>query len=442
MILLTEHLVFDPINNFSQPQRSCVESELVTRIIGVSASIFAAIDLVISLVGMIGLSTYLATKLICCCCDDIDQDYQILSNMIGDVGKFALLTLTGSVFGIISPQCLSCSCSVDNNRFGPASGGNVGTNPPIVVAGGSTGTNVSIPPITVGGGTLSSPPITVVGGGTPSSGRDLADPVVIDEEKEQEALLDLTALAQSVQEGGESSPFDNLRDFFARSSIGTQMRFIDMFSEGSIPEYAKVRKELADVVFQPKSLADHDVKWLSNLEIEEAATKLASTARLTQTLAAKHIPWTDKFHKGYFFHATPVEANVQGILGAMQIEVRHQQAYKGAFVSTVPEIGFGNYIFAFRENIAHNSSLNIGFSVGGFSYWIGFSQGIPIDPSTLAYIMVYNRSDADNASLQARCKTWAGWDIPVVSYQDMQEHLEELKTIGRGIPKSWPKPIS
>ncbi|MBI5273733.1 MAG: hypothetical protein HY860_01615 [Chlamydiales bacterium] len=388
MFSVTEALVFNPINTLSQPQRSCAESELLTRIIGVSASVFAVIDLAMNLVGIVGVSAYIATKMICCCCDA--QDCQLLCDLIGNVFKFTILTLIGSVFGVMFPQCIS-----------------------ITYIGNNIGEEV-----------------------------DLADPVVIDEQKEQEAFLHLAALAQAVQDGDEVSPFPHLRDFFASASTGTQMRFIDMFSEGSIPEYAKVRKELADVVFQPKSLADHDVKWLSNLEIEEAATKLASTARLTQTLAAKNIPWTDNFHKGYFFHATRSEDNMQGILGKGKIEVRHQGTYRGAFVSTVPEMAmYGNYVFVLRESIAHNSSLTIASNTSDSSYWAGFSQGIPIDPSTLAYIMV-GGSDVDCASLQARCKTWAGWDIPVVSYQDMEEHLEELKTIGRGIPKSWPKPTS
>lgn len=62
--------------------------------------------------------------------------------------------------------------------------------------------------------------------------------------------------------------------------------------------------------------------------------------------------------------------------------------YRGAFVSTKPELDFGDYILAFNRNIERRSGLIHGFLASADTYWAGFKENIPVNKKTVQAIWV------------------------------------------------------
>lgn len=147
---------------------------------------------------------------------------------------------------------------------------------------------------------------------------------------------------------------------------------------------------------------------------------------------------TNTFSKGFFFHATSEKA-LESILKGKKVEVRHEKAYRGAFVSTQPELGFGRCVLAFKRNIERLSSLEHGFTINQNTYWAGFSRDIPVDGNTLAYIILNSRSEEERQTLETQCEQWTGRKINVILVEDAQPKLNEVESLGMGIPREWPE---
>jgi hypothetical protein len=215
---------------------------------------------------------------------------------------------------------------------------------------------------------------------------------------------------------------------------------------------------MKDVVYrhiassQPSDL----LKWLSP---DEIVSNNAGSAGLSKI---------DPLSLAYFFHATPTEHNLESILKSKNIEVRHEKAFKGAFVSTEPEYGFGKYVFVFNRSIERLSTLEHGFKLGAEKYWAGFSRNIPINERTLSCIIlddtrdaltVENRTNsifsricccgsnksepsakdlAEKAALEHRIEAWTGRKITVILRSELENRLDKIKALGVGIPKEWP----
>ena len=122
------------------------------------------------------------------------------------------------------------------------------------------------------------------------------------------------------------------------------------------------------------------------------------------------------------------------------MEVRHERAFKGAFVSTTPELHFGRCILAFKRTIERLSPLEHGFAISSKSYWAGFSRDIPVAESTLAYIILNSRSEEERVELEARCKEWTGRQIEVISFDNFRHKPQQVQDLHMGIPHEWSAP--
>ena len=77
-----------------------------------------------------------------------------------------------------------------------------------------------------------------------------------------------------------------------------------------------------------------------SLKIRDAISKIIyKSSSNSQT----KIQWPSQEGQAAYYHATSLNG-LEGILKSGRIKVRHEQAYKGAFVSTRPELSFGNYV--------------------------------------------------------------------------------------------------
>ncbi len=231
-------------------------------------------------------------------------------------------------------------------------------------------------------------------------------------------------LATAVQRGDQQPPFDQLKQLWRQSSLEDKHWFVQVFNHDGTESFRTVRTELADTVYQPvQHLRDRQVKWLSAEEVDQRTTNAWRQASV--------------YNRSFFYHATSERA-LESILKSKKVEVRHEKAFRGAFVSNQPETGFGRCILAFKRNIERLSSLEHGFQTGQNRYWAGFSRDIPVTDSTLAYIMLDGGTEAERRDMEARCQQWTGRQIKVVSLRDAQEHLASVQRLDMGIPSEWP----
>lgn len=225
------------------------------------------------------------------------------------------------------------------------------------------------------------------------------------------------ALKQSFYEViGKTSLMDDLLHFW-NHSLSNKQWFVQVFN-GDNEKFKKLRELMADIVYRPikpsTSLKDKEVKWLSPNEITP-----------------------NIYTQAFFFHATS-EKSLESILKSKKIEVRHEKTFKGAFVSTKPEGDYGPCILAFRRNIERLSPLEHGFLANQSTYWAGFSRDIPVNDSTLAYIILSNDNYQKKNELETSCEQWAGRKISVISYDDVKKTLKNVADLNMGIPKEWP----
>lgn len=78
-----------------------------------------------------------------------------------------------------------------------------------------------------------------------------------------------------------------------------------------------------------------------------------------------------------WYHATN---SLEAIIASGKIEVRHQQVYNGAWVSTHREFGFGDSVLVFNHSIAQlDPNVFIGYEKGGEKKrWRGIQKEIPL----------------------------------------------------------------
>jgi hypothetical protein len=238
----------------------------------------------------------------------------------------------------------------------------------------------------------------------------------------KDAPEEVKKLADAVMVGDEAAPFDRLKQFWEKSKLEEKHWFVLAFSQSGTPIYKEVRTELADpTVYRPV-----------NPYLQRKATWLAQDEITAQLRGVDSI-----FKQAFFFHATP-ERSLKSILKTKRVEVRHEKSFKGAFVSTKPEINFGRCVLAFRRNIERVSPLEHGFVIDKNTYWAGFSRDIPVEESTLAYIALVNPAEGECSKLEALCKEWSGRSISVVPFQEANNYCKSIRALGLGIPKEWP----
>ncbi len=212
--------------------------------------------------------------------------------------------------------------------------------------------------------------------------------------------------------------------WWRQSSLEDKHWLVQVFNHDGTESFKAVRTELADTVYQPvQHLGDRRVKWLSAKEVDQ----LTTNARMQASVC----------NRSFFYHATSERA-LESILKSKKVEVRHEKAFRGAFVSNQPETGFGRCILAFKRNIERLSSLEHGFQTGQNRYWAGFSRDIPVTDSTLAYIMLDGGTEAECSDMEVCCQQWTGRPIKVVSLQGAEEHLAFVQRLDMGIPSEWP----
>jgi hypothetical protein len=183
-----------------------------------------------------------------------------------------------------------------------------------------------------------------------------------------------------------------------KASINDQRTFVQLVDEDSTSKGIQAKSDLVDTVYRKNYHRSNE--WPKQNDVE------------------------------VFYHATTWQG-LKGILKSRKIEVRHEKAYRGAFVSTKPETGFGKYILVFNRNIERISQLNHGFSVGN-AYWAGFSHDIPVNEMTLSRILIHNGNYDEASKLADSCNIWTGRQIDV-------ENLSPHNQISdQDIPKEWP----
>lgn len=142
--------------------------------------------------------------------------------------------------------------------------------------------------------------------------------------------------------------------------------------------------------------------------------------------------------KDVYFHATPLEKAFH-ILSAEKIKRLDLGLFKGAFVSSKPELPFGAVVFALNRSIEKGPVLNARFERG--AHWVGFAQSIPVNLDSLEYVAVdlnhFSRNDIP--ALAAKFSQAAGREIQVKAVQDVMETLKGHHNDDRVcVPEEWP----
>lgn len=228
-------------------------------------------------------------------------------------------------------------------------------------------------------------------------------------------------LAEAVRKGQETFPFDQLKQIWRSSSLEDKHWIVQVFDHDGSARFKNVRAELANTVYQSRSHTNRRIEWLCPQEVDQRISRA----------------WQKASFYSFFYHATS-EVALKSILKSKKVEVRHEKAFRGAFVSTKPETGFGRCILAFKKNIERLSPLEHGFQLGNTTYWAGFSRDIPVSESTLSHIILDQGSDHECRALENRCEQWTGRSIAVLSLQEAEEHLSSVENLNMGIPAEWP----
>lgn len=151
------------------------------------------------------------------------------------------------------------------------------------------------------------------------------------------------------------------------------------------------------------------------------------------------VPLTEiPVHKDVYFHTTRFR-KAEKILAEGRIKRLDLGPYKGAFVSSMPELNFGEIVFALNRNIETGQVLNARYWLD--SHWVGFQKSIPVNWESLEYIAV----DVERFTMQdlpvlaAKFSKAAGREIQVKPAHRVLETLEKrLKKDGVYVPEEWP----
>ncbi len=378
---LTEKCILNPVLTLRTPPpetenarelttkvRQIAESEVIARVIVIFASLFATVDSLAHLSMGAYKSICLHTREIC------SYNPSEISTHFQQAKLFAKLATIGTVQGVIKPE------SLEQYRFShqPQS--------------------------------LSGPMVDFVSPHSPIV--QLAD-----------APASVQQLAEDVQKGKETAPFDRLKAFWKSASLQDKHWFVQVFNQDGESKFKTIRTNLADLVYKRiQPLKDRQVNWLSSNEIDQRLIRSWKRANL--------------HNHSFYYHATSEKA-LESILKSKKVEVRHEKLFKGAFVSTKPETGFGRCILAFKSNIERLSKLEHGFQAGENTYWAGFSHEIPVTDSTLAYVILDKGNQQECQELEQRCQQWTDRPIKVISLEDAKTHLQSIEQLDMGIPSEW-----
>ena len=214
-----------------------------------------------------------------------------------------------------------------------------------------------------------------------------------------------------------SASYDHLKEVWKKSSLEEKRAFVSHFNR---QEHIGVRRHLGETVYRHVTTENSPVKWLSPQEISDRI----------------NADFEQKTRFPYFYHATS-KAGLEGILTSQRIEVRHEKAFRGAFVSNRPELSFGQSILALNRRIERLSPLQHGFTIDRKTYWAGFSQSIPVTEKTLAYI-IHNGDQQACDALAKDCLTLTGRNIKVIPFSsDGSDLCRRISNLGMGIPHEW-----
>lgn len=228
-------------------------------------------------------------------------------------------------------------------------------------------------------------------------------------------------LCSSLETQEEKASLEHLKQVWSKSSLDDKRWIVQVYTADNDQRAVRLRKELAPIVYQP--LSAREVTWLSEEDIEKEGRVEGKVNR---------------HRHAFFYHATS-EAALESILKTGRVEVRHEKAFRGAFVSTYPETGFGRCVLGFNRQIERLAPLEHGFRIDQNTYWAGFSQDIPVADPTLEYIMLEGGDLQACQDLKARCQAWAGRKIEVISLDDRaQTRLQAIRNLNMGIPQEWP----
>ncbi|MCB1136583.1 MAG: hypothetical protein KDK78_09970 [Chlamydiia bacterium] len=133
--------------------------------------------------------------------------------------------------------------------------------------------------------------------------------------------------------------------------------------------------------------------------------------RMVGDLKERALSWPSHWDQPTYYHATSYKA-LLAILESGCLQVRHESVFRGAFVSTCPEIQYGRYILVFNRSIEHLSELETSLSFSDF-HWAGFSKDIPINSETLHGIYISNGDERELNKVRKRCTEIAKRNILV-----------------------------
>ncbi len=243
------------------------------------------------------------------------------------------------------------------------------------------------------------------------------------EENYSEVPKEIIKLAQDVISGREEGAFLRLKQYWQKSTLKEKDAFVRIFNDSRVPVFQSVRGELAGLVYRSR-FSNQPVEWLSPDEVDQRIGNIWDRTHGTTS--------------PYYYHATNLSA-LEGILKTKQVEVRHERAFRGAFVSTAPELYFGNYVLAFNRTIERKSSPLV--SMGGWltgKHWLGFSQAVPVTRESLSgVILVAPNAYASKAQLERDIEQWVGWKVPVVTLDELNRSRMLIDKINMGVPKEW-----
>lgn len=218
----------------------------------------------------------------------------------------------------------------------------------------------------------------------------------------------------------DKKPFENLRVYWKKSALEQKDLFVEIFNSSKAAQFKSVREKLADLVYSAR-IKGAPVEWLSPDEVDERIGDIWKRVHGTSS--------------PFYYHATS-SSGLKGILRTKEVEVRHEKVYKGAFVSTQPEIGFGHCVLGFNRTIERKSSLLKSFPWFN-AHWAGFGKGIAVTKESLSCLIWVPNSQYSLQQMKTDAAAIAGWDIPVISLAELQPIQSELAKINMMVPKEW-----
>lgn len=256
----------------------------------------------------------------------------------------------------------------------------------------------------------------------------LSTEVKIDQQQKDSRALMKKNISNSISQiiQNEGAQFNNLRGYWLSSSFNQKSVFVEMLSTDDYPVYANIRAQLSHIIYRPiDPSVPTGVRWLSNQQIVEEYKKINKVAGKT-----------DVFCQAFYFHATRSRNNIKSILLSKKIAVTHNGRLQGAFVKAgAPEYVFGEYVLAFRRNIERPNPV---WDKGIYPSWVGFSEEIPVNEKTLAYIILQTNDEKERGSLEDSCLQLTGRKISVFLEKEITPYLNFSLSLGLGVPKEWP----